>query len=48
VVAELIHLAASDEELRAELARRGRARLEEFAYERTAAKLRAAVDAALA
>jgi glycosyltransferase involved in cell wall biosynthesis len=48
VVAELIHLAASDEELRSELIRRGRARLEEFAYERTAAKLREAVDAALA
>lgn len=48
VVAELIHLAASDAELRAELVSRGRARLEAFAYERTAAKLRAAVDAALA
>lgn len=47
VVAELIHLAASDDELRAELATRGRARLEEFAYERTAAKLRAAIDAAM-
>jgi glycosyltransferase involved in cell wall biosynthesis len=48
VVAELIHLAVSDEELRTELISRGRARLEEFAYERTAAKLREAVDAALA
>ena len=47
VVAELMHLAVTDEGLRAELIRRGRARLEEFAYERTAAKLRAAVDAAL-
>jgi glycosyltransferase involved in cell wall biosynthesis len=48
VVAELIHLAVSDDELREELVRRGRGRLEEFAYERTAAKLREAVDAALA
>ncbi len=47
VVAELLQLAATDEELRAELIRRGHARLEEFAYERTAEKLRAAVDAAL-
>lgn len=47
-IAELIHLAVSDEELRAELAARGRARLDEFAPERTAEKLRAAVDAALA
>ena len=43
VVAELIRLAASDDELRAELRRRGEARLEEFAIERTAAKLRAAL-----
>lgn len=48
VVAELLELAVRDEELRAELVRRGRARLDEFAYERTAEKLRAAVDAALA
>jgi glycosyltransferase involved in cell wall biosynthesis len=43
VVAQLIDLAVSDGDLRAELARRGRARLEEFAHERTAAKLRAAL-----
>lgn len=43
VVAELIRLAAGDEELRAELRRRGEARLAEFAIERTAAKLRAAL-----
>jgi glycosyltransferase involved in cell wall biosynthesis len=48
VVAELLHLAASDAELRAELARRGRERLHEFAPERTEAKLREAVEAALA
>jgi L-malate glycosyltransferase len=47
VVAELVLLAATDEELRAELARRGRARVEEYGFERTAAKLRAAIDAAL-
>ncbi|MEX2195835.1 MAG: glycosyltransferase [Thermoleophilaceae bacterium] len=47
VVAELLELAVRDEDLRGELIRRGRARLEEFAYERTAEKLRAAVDAAL-
>jgi glycosyltransferase involved in cell wall biosynthesis len=46
VVAELLQLAATDEDLRAELIRRGRDRLEEFAYERTAEKLRAAVEAA--
>ena len=43
VVAELIHLAATDDELRAELRRRGEARLAEFASERTVAKLRAAL-----
>jgi glycosyltransferase involved in cell wall biosynthesis len=47
VVAELIDLAVRDDELRRELARRGRARLDEYAYERTAAKIRTAVDAAL-
>ena len=47
VAAELIDLAARDGELRAELARRGRARREEYSYERTAAKVEQAVDAAL-
>lgn len=47
VVAELLELAVRDAELRAELVARGRRRLEEFAYERTAEKLRAAVEAAL-
>ena len=46
VVAELLALATGDDELRAELAERGRARLTEFSRERTEAKLRAAVDAA--
>ncbi|MBA2504669.1 MAG: glycosyltransferase family 4 protein [Thermoleophilaceae bacterium] len=43
VVAELVDLAARDGELRAELARRGRERLREYAPERTAAALREAV-----
>jgi glycosyltransferase involved in cell wall biosynthesis len=47
VVAELIHLALTDDELRGELATRGRARLEVFAYDRVAAALRGAVDAAV-
>jgi glycosyltransferase involved in cell wall biosynthesis len=47
VVAELIDLAVRDTELRRELARRGKARLDDYAYERTAEKIRAAVDAAL-
>ena len=46
MVAELLALAVSDEELRRELARRGSARLEEFSRERTEAKLREAVEAA--
>lgn len=48
VAAELIHAAVRDEALRAELAERGRARLEAFAPERTVEKVRAAVEAALA
>jgi glycosyltransferase involved in cell wall biosynthesis len=48
VTAELIDLAVGDSELRTELVRRGRARLDEYSYERTAAKVEAAVDAALA
>jgi glycosyltransferase involved in cell wall biosynthesis len=47
VAAELIDLAARDRELRAELAGRGRGRLEEYSYERTAAKVEQTVDAAL-
>ena len=47
VVAELIELAVGERDLREELARRGRARLDEYAYERTAAKVKDAVDAAL-
>lgn len=45
VAAELVHLAVSDAELRAELQRRGRARVEAFAPAPTAAKLKAAVEA---
>jgi glycosyltransferase involved in cell wall biosynthesis len=48
VTAELVHLAVSDAELRDELARRGRERLEQFAYERTAAAVREVVQEALA
>jgi L-malate glycosyltransferase len=44
LVAELIHLAVGDAELRAELRRRGRARLERYAYDATAAALRSAVE----
>jgi glycosyltransferase involved in cell wall biosynthesis len=48
VVAELLHLVISDPELRAELIRRGHARLPAFAPERIAPRLRAAVLAAAA
>jgi glycosyltransferase involved in cell wall biosynthesis len=48
VVAELIDLAARDRGLRAELIRRGRERLADYAPEPTLAKLRDAVAAALA
>jgi glycosyltransferase involved in cell wall biosynthesis len=44
LVAELIHLAVEDAELRGELRARGRRRLESYAPEATAAKLRAAVE----
>jgi L-malate glycosyltransferase len=44
LIAELIHLAVSDAELRSELRRRGDDRLAEYAYETTAAALRAAVE----
>jgi glycosyltransferase involved in cell wall biosynthesis len=46
VVAELLHLVVSDAALRAELIRRGHARLPAFAPERIAPRLRAAVLAA--
>ena len=39
VVAELLHLAVTDRDLRDELRRRGQARLAAYAYERTARKL---------
>ena len=45
---ELIDLAVTDAGLREELARRGQGRLNDFAYERTAERIRSAVDAALA
>jgi glycosyltransferase involved in cell wall biosynthesis len=48
IVAELLGLVARDSELRAVLAERGRARLEEYSHERTAAKLREVVAAASA
>jgi glycosyltransferase involved in cell wall biosynthesis len=44
VIAELLNLAATDADLRAELRQRGELRLEEFAFDATAAKLRAAVE----
>ena len=46
LVAELIHLAVTDAELREELAQRGRVRLEHYGPERVAEQLRAAVLAA--
>ncbi|MHB8656971.1 MAG: glycosyltransferase family 4 protein [Solirubrobacteraceae bacterium] len=48
VVAELLHLAVSDAPLRAELARRGAARLAAYAPERAAQRLGEAVEAAAA
>ena len=47
VTAELLDLAVRDDELRAELARRGAARSAEYAPERVAERINAAVDAAL-
>ncbi|HEY5197804.1 MAG TPA: glycosyltransferase family 4 protein [Solirubrobacteraceae bacterium] len=44
LTAELIHLVVSDSELREELARRGRARLGDYAVDEVAVKLRAAID----
>ena len=45
LIAELIHAAVEDRELRAELQARGRRRLEDYGASETAAKLRAAVEA---
>jgi glycosyltransferase involved in cell wall biosynthesis len=42
--AEAAHLAATDHAVRAELVSRGRARLDAFAFDATAAKLRAALE----
>ena len=44
MVAELLHLAVTDAQLRAELRARGARRLEVFGFERSAAKLREAVE----
>jgi glycosyltransferase involved in cell wall biosynthesis len=44
VIAELLALAVEDEPLRAELRARGERRLEDFAYDRTAQRIRAAVE----
>ena len=44
LAAELLHLVVSDAELRSSLQARGRARLEDFAYEKPAAQGRAAVE----
>jgi glycosyltransferase involved in cell wall biosynthesis len=44
VIAELVHLAVTDAELRAELRRRGRRRLEHFPAQRTARALREALE----
>lgn len=44
VIAEVLHLAVGDAELRAELRRRGRARLSEYEPRATAGKLRAALE----
>ena len=48
VAAELLHLAVTDDELRAELVRRGRSRAQEFAPERVSHAVRELIDAALA
>jgi glycosyltransferase involved in cell wall biosynthesis len=48
VVAELVHVAVTDTELRAELVRRGRERARAFAPERVAGAVREVIDAALA
>ena len=48
LIAELVHLAVADVELRAELQRRGHLRLQRFAHEATAEALRSALDAVAA
>jgi L-malate glycosyltransferase len=48
VIAELLRIVADDAELRGELAARGARRLDEYAYDRTAARLRTAIDAVAA
>ena len=48
VVAELLHLAATDAELRVELIRRGQMRAQEFLPEKVAGDIRGLIDAALA
>ncbi|HEV3229054.1 MAG TPA: glycosyltransferase [Solirubrobacteraceae bacterium] len=48
VIAELIHLAVTDRELRAELARRAQMRLDSYAYERTAQRLRDTLEGLVA
>jgi glycosyltransferase involved in cell wall biosynthesis len=48
VVAELLHIAVTDADLRAELVRRGRRRAGEFAPEKVAPAVRELIDAALA
>ena len=48
VAAELLHLAVTDGELRAELVRRGRLRAQEFAPDRVAEAVRGLIDSALA
>ena len=48
VIAELVDIAVRDEDLRAELVRRGEARLEEYSPEHALGRLREAIDAALA
>ena len=45
VIGELLGIVTDDGQLRGELAARGERRLEEYAYERTAARLRSAIDA---
>ena len=44
VIAELLRIAVSDDELRGELRRRGHARLEEYGHDRTARRLRSVLE----
>ena len=48
VTAELLEIAMGDGSLRSELAERGRARLDAYSYDRTAADVLATVEEALA